>query len=115
MDKEIIVTITDREAYYLAQAVAWKRGTRKLFGITGLGDKIYDQLDKSITARRIAELNEDWANAKEKAPKDPEIPPSAKRTMCMKHRILLPCGLCGTQLRGKKFMKKVVTKPFYRP
>lgn len=112
MDKEIVITITDREAYYLAQATAWMRGTRKLFGVTKLGDKIYDQLSKSVTVQRAAELNAEWSDAKGKAPKEGQNPPKIakmKRTMCNIHWIPFPCTLCKAQPHGKKFMKKIKT------
>lgn len=115
MDKEITITITDREAYYLAQAVAWKRGTRQLFGVTKLGDKIYDQMVKSVPAQRIVGLNQEWSDAKDKAPKEAEAHNlQTQKTICTKHWIPLPCALCKAQPHGKKFMKNIETPAMQR-
>ncbi len=112
IDNEIVIMISDRDAYYLANAVAWKRDQRKRFGVTGLGDKVYGQLSKLISAQRMSELNSQWSESKEKC----EAGEKKEQVgdYCFKHRIKGKCLLCGTTMHTLKKIRTPQMDSFRR-
>jgi hypothetical protein len=107
-DKEIAITITDREAYILSLLAHGKEHSRKKFGVSGLSAKLYDQLSKAISTARMVSLNEDWAVAREETKLEPKPSPLQQPKYCYTHRIFGDCGLC-KKTASPANLKKITT------
>ena len=79
--KEIIIKLSEREAFVLAQGGIRKIKRRRRFGAIGISKKVGDQLKEQMEKEELDALYSEWNLLKESTPEKNKIEPPKKGKM----------------------------------